>query len=118
MTIKLDSPEVKNFDPQPPIDVCLQKRMPYFSDNTSGLRREEEGGRAKIPEDRDAHVHVEAQQEVQAAVPVPSDHAKDDDAKDDDDGDLSDYYSDDELVTDDKLIDQENKAYEMLTSMF
>ena len=61
----------------------------------------------------DAHVCVEAQQEVQAAVPVPSD-----DAKYDDDGDLSDYYSDDELVTDDKLIDQENEAYEMLTSMF
>ena len=86
-----------------------KKRMPYFSDNRSRLRREEEDE----PEDRDAHVRVEAQQEAQAAVPVPSD-----DAKDDDDGDLSDYYSYDELVTDDKLIDQENEAYEMLTSMF
>ena len=97
MTIKLDSPEVKDFDPQPAIDVWLQKkRMPYFSDNRSRLRREEEDGPAEIPEDRDAHVCVEAQQEVQAAVPVPSD-----DAKDDNDGDLSDYYSKDELVTDD-----------------
>ena len=25
------------------------------------------------------------------------------------------YYSDDELITDDKLIDQENEDYEMLT---
>ena len=87
--------------------------MPYFSNNRSRLRREEEDGPAEIPEDCDADVCVEAQQEVQAAVPVPSD-----DAKDDDDGDLSDYYSCDELVTNDKLIDQENKAYEMLTSMF
>ena len=87
--------------------------MPYFSDNRSRLRREEEDGPAEIPEDRDAHVCVEAQQEAQAAAPVPSD-----DAKNDDDGDLSDYYSYDELVTDDKLIDQENEAYEMLTSMF
>ena len=119
MTIKLDSPEVKDFDPQPAIDVWLQKKtMPYFSDNRSRLRREEEDGPAEIPEDHDAHVCVQAQEEVQAAVPVPSDDAKDDDAKDDDDGDLSDYYSDDELVTDDKLIDQENEAYEMLTSMF
>ena len=92
--------------------------MPYFSDNRSRLRREEEDGPAEIPEDHDAHVCVQAQEEVQAAVPVPSDDAKDDDAKDDDDGDLSDYYSDDELVTDDKLIDQENEAYEMLTSVF
>ena len=119
MSIKLDSPEVKDFDPQPAIDVWLQKKtMPYFSDNRSRLRREEEDGPAEIPEDRDAHVCVQAQEEVQAAVPVPSDDAKDDDAKDDDDGDLSDYYSDDELVTEDKLIDQENEAYEMLTSMF
>ena len=68
-----------------------------------------------LQKDSDAHVHVcvEAQQEVQATVPVPSDNAKYDD-----DGDLSDYYSDDELVTDDKLIDQENEAYEMLTSVF
>ena len=71
---------------------------------------------AETPGDHDAHICVEAQQEVQevqAAVPGPSD-----DAKDDDDGDLSDYYSDDELVTDDKLIDKENEAYEMLTSLF
>ena len=119
MTIKLNSPEVKDFDPQPAIDVWLQKKtMPYFSDNRSRLRREEEDGPAEIPEDHDAHVCVQAQEEVQAAVPVPSDDAKDDDAKDDDDGDLSDYYSDDELVTEDKLIDQENEAYEMLTSTF
>ena len=90
-----------------------KKRMPYFSNNRSRLRREEEDGPAEIPGGYDAHVCVKAQQEVQAAVPVPSD-----DAKDDDDGDLSDYYSDDELVTEDKLIDQENEAYEMLTSMF
>ena len=87
--------------------------MPYFSDNRSRLRWEEEDGPAEIPEDHDAHLCVEAQQEVQAAAPVPSDNAKDDD-----NGDLSDYYSDDEMVTDDKLIDQENEAYEMLTSVF
>ena len=84
-----------------------------FSDNRSRLRREEEDGPAEIPGDHNAHVCVEAQQEVQAAVPGPSD-----DAEDDDDGDLSDYYSDDELVTDDKLIDQKNEAYKMLTSLF
>ena len=44
----------------------------------------------EIPGDHDAHVCVEAQQEVQAAFPGPSD-----DAKDNDDGDLSNYYSDD-----------------------
>ena len=77
------------------------------------MRREEEDGPAEIPGDHNAHVCVEAQQEVQAAVPGPSD-----DAEDDDDGDLSDYYSDDELVTDDKLIDQKNEAYKMLTSLF
>ena len=95
------------------LDVWLQKkRMPYFRDNRSRLRREDDGP-AEIPGDHDAHVCVEAQQEVQAAVPGPSD-----DAKDDDDGNLSDYYSDGELVTDEKLIDQENEAYEKLTSMF
>ena len=73
--------------------------MPYFSYNRSRLRREEQAGPAEIPEDRDAHVCVEAQQEVQAAVPVPSEDAKDDDDDDDNDDDhLSDYYSDDELV--------------------
>ena len=87
--------------------------MPNFSDNRSRLRREEDDGLAEIPGDHDAHVCVDAQQEVQAAVPGPSD-----DAKEDDDGNLSDYYSDDELVTDDKLIDQENEAHEKLTSMF
>ena len=103
MTIKFDSPDVKDFDPQPAIDVwLLKKRMLYFSDNRTRLRREEDDRPAEIPGDHDAHVCVEAQQEVQTA----------------DDGDLSDYYSDDKLVTDDKLIDQENKAYEMLTSMF
>ena len=71
--------------------------MPYFSYNRSRLRREEQDGPAEIPEDRDAHVCVEAQQKVQAAVPVPSEDAKDDD-DDDHDDDLSDYYSDDELV--------------------
>ena len=114
MTIKLDSPDVMDFDPQPTIGVWLQKkRMPYFSDNRSRLKREEEDGPAEIPEDHDAHVCVDTQQEVQAAFLGPYD-----DAKDDDDGDLSDYYSDDKLVTDDKLIDQENEAYEMLTSMY
>ena len=63
-------------------------------------------------------VVVVSSESVVVPVPVPSDDAKDDDAKDDDDGDLSDYYSDDELVTEDKLIDQENEAYEMLTSTF
>ena len=87
MTIKFDSPEVKDFDPQPAIDVwLLKKRMPYFSDNRRRLRREEDDRPAEIPGDHDAHVCVEAQQKVQAA----------------DDGDLSDYYSDDKLVTDDK----------------
>ena len=87
MTIKFDSPDVKDFDPQPAIDVwLLKKRMPYFSDNRRRLRREEDDRPAEIPGDQDAHICVEAQQEVQAA----------------DDGDLSDYYSDDKLVTDDK----------------
>ena len=89
-----------------------KKRMPYFSDNRSRLRGEEDDGPAEIPGHHDAHVRVEAQQEVQAAVPGPSD-----DAKDDDDGNLSNYYSDDELFTDVKLIDQENEAYEKLTSL-
>ncbi|PFX21087.1 hypothetical protein AWC38_SpisGene14455 [Stylophora pistillata] len=105
--------DVKDFDPQPATDVRLQKRMPYFSDNRSKLRREEDVGPAEIPGDYDANVGLEAQQEVRAAVPGPSD-----DAKDDDNGDLSNYYSDDELVSDDKLKDQENETYEMLTSMF
>ena len=87
--------------------------MPYSSVNRSRLRREEDDGPEEIPGDHDAHVCVEAQQEVQAAVPGPAY-----DAKDDDDGNLSDYYSDDELVTEDKLIDQENEAYEKLKSMF
>lgn len=113
MTIKFDSPDVKDFGPQPAIDVwLLKKRMPYFRDNRIRLRREEDDRPAEIPGDHDAHVCVEAQQEVQAAVPGPSD-----DAKDDDDGNLSNYYSDDELVTDVKLIDQENEAYEKLTSL-
>ena len=90
-----------------------KKRAEDMKYNRSRLRREEECGPAEIPGDHDAHVCVEAQQEVQAAVPDPSD-----DAKDDDGGGLSDYYSDDELVTDNKLIDQENEAYEMLTSTF
>ena len=86
MTIKLDSPDVKDLDPQPAIDVWVQKkRMPYFSDNRSRLRREEDDGPAQIPGDHDAHVCLEAQPQVQAAVPGPS-H----DAKDDDDGDPSD----------------------------
>ena len=102
--------------------------MPYFSDNRSRLRREEQDGPAEIPEDRDAHVCVEAQQEVQAAVPVPSEDAKhlaqayivraETSSIFDDDDDLSDYYSNDELVTENNLIDQENEAYKMLTSMF
>ena len=114
MTIKLDSPDVKDFDAQPAIDVWLQKKkMPYFSGNRSRLRREDDDGPAEIPGDRDVHVCVKAQQQEQAAVPGPSD-----DAKDNDDGDLWTYYSDDELVTDKKLIDQEKEAYKMLTSMF
>lgn len=124
MTINL-----KDFDQQPAIDVWLQKkRMPYFSDNRSRLRREEQDGPAEIPEDRDAHVCVEAQQEVQAAVPVPSEDAKhsaqayivraETSSIFDDDDDLSDYYPNDELVTENNLIDQENEAYKMLTSMF
>lgn len=66
MTINLDSPEVKDFDPQPAIDVWLQKkRMPYFSDNRSRLRREEQDGPTKIPEDRtDFH----------QALPLPIHH--------------------------------------------
>ena len=61
MTIKLDSPDVKDFDPQPAIDIWLQKkRMPYFSDNRSSLRREEGDGPAEIHGDHDAHVCVEA----------------------------------------------------------
>ena len=79
--------------------------MPYFSDNRSRLRREDDDGPAEIAGDHNAHVCVEAQQQVQAAVPGPSN-----DAKDDEDGDLSDYYSDDELVSDDKLINQEKEA--------
>ena len=95
------------------LEVWLQKkRMPYFSANRSRLRGEEDDGPAEIPGHHDPHVRVEAQQEVQAAVPGPSD-----DAKDDDDGNLSNYYSDDELVTDVKLLDQENEAYEKLTSL-
>ena len=87
MTIKLNFSDVKDFDQQPTIDVWLQKkRMPYFSDNRSRFRREQEDGPAEIPGGYDAHVCVKAQQEVQAAVPVPSD-----DAKDDDDSNLSDY---------------------------
>ena len=93
--------------------MVAEEENALLQHNRSWLRREEEDGPAEIPEDRDAHVCAEAQQEAQAAVPVPSD-----DAKDDDDGDLSDYYSDDELVTDDKLIDQQNEDYKMLTSMF
>ena len=77
------------------------------------LRREEDDGRAEIAGDGDVHVCVEAQQQVQAAVPGPSDNAKDDD-----DGDLSDCYSDDELVTDNKLINQEKETYKILTSVF
>ena len=93
------------------LDVWLQKkRIPYVGDNRSRLRREENDGPAEIPEDHDAHVCVEAQQELQRAVPSPSD-----DAKDDDDGNLLEYYFGDELVTNDKLIDQENEAYEKLT---
>ena len=95
------------------LNIWLHQRMPYFSNNRSRLRREEDDGLAEIPGDHDAHVCVDAQQEVQAAVPGPSD-----DAKEDDDCNLSDYYPDDELVTDDKLIDQENEAHEKLTSMF
>ena len=41
MIIKLDSPEVKDFEPQPAVDVWLQKkRMPYFNDNRSTSRRD------------------------------------------------------------------------------
>ena len=97
------------------LEVWLQKeRMPYLSDNRSRLRGEEDDGPVEIPGDHHARVCVEAQQEVQAAVPGPSNDAKDGDG----DGNLSHYYSDDELVTDDKLIDQENEAYKKLTSMF
>ena len=43
--IKPDSPEVKDFEPQPAIDVWLQKkRMPYFNDKRSRSRGEEEDG--------------------------------------------------------------------------
>lgn len=43
MTIKFDSPDVKDFGPQPAIDVwLLKKRMPYFRDNRIRLRREED----------------------------------------------------------------------------
>ena len=38
--------------------------MPNFSDNRSRLRREEDDGLAEIPGDHDAHVCVDAQQEV------------------------------------------------------
>lgn len=63
-----------------------------------------EDGPAEIRGDHDAPVCVEAQQELQAPVPGPSD-----DAKHDDDGGLSDYYSDDEMVTDDKLVGQKTR---------
>ena len=89
MTIKLNFPDIKDFDQQPTIDVWLQKkRMPYFSNNRSRFRREQEDGPAEIPGGRDAHhmYVLKTQQDIQAAVPVPSD-----DAKDDDDRNLSDY---------------------------
>ena len=41
--------------------------MPYFRDNRSRLRREDDGP-AEIPGDHDAHVCVKAQQEVQATM--------------------------------------------------
>ena len=52
----------------------------------------------------DAHV-CEPQQEVQASVAGPSD-----DAKHHGDGGLSDYYSEDEMITDDKLVGQKTRS--------
>lgn len=60
-----------------------------------------EDGPAEFRGDHDAHVYVEPQQEVQAAVPCLSD-----DAKHHGDGGLSDHYSEDEIVSDDKLVGQ------------
>lgn len=54
--------------------------------------------------DHDAHV-CEPQQEVQASVAGPSD-----DAKHHGDGGLSDYYSEDEMITDDKLVGQKTRS--------
>ena len=123
MLIKLDSPDVQEFDPQPAIDVWMQKkRMPDFYDR--GPRREagrEVEGDPDLVGPQKAHDVILALPlalDKQAATPGPStegsQHLSDVAVEDDN---VSDYYTDDENESDDILREQEEEAYNLLTSL-
>jgi len=98
MVIKLDSPDVHEFDPNPALAVWMEKkRMPEFNDRESRSRREAE----KDPDVVEPHDAVAL---PLAVVPGPSTEYVNDE-----EDIMSDYWTDDEI--------DEEEAYKLLTSL-
>lgn len=100
MVIKLDSPDVHEFDPNPALAVWMEKkRMPDFNNRESRSRRE-----AQAEEDPDVVEPHDAVALPLAAVPGPSTEYVNDE-----EDIMSDYWTDDEI--------DEEEAYKLLTSL-
>ena len=102
MVIKLDSPDVQEFDPNPALAVWMEKkRMPEFNDRESRSRREAE-------EELDPDV-VERHDAVAVALPLAVVPGPSTEYVNDEEDVMSDYWTDDEI--------DEEQAYKLLTSL-